>query len=88
MKTPPRALYCTLTEGAPANRATQLGGIKHSAPFIHADSQWAIFRAAVRTTNNMADKRNVLAASFKFSITRSANGRFSVSKAIILHSSY
>ena len=36
----------------------------------------------------MADKRNVLAASLIFFITRSAKGRFSVSRAIIYYYYY
>ena len=77
----------TWREGAPANRATLLGGLKHSPPLhaSHLGETESVERPLI-TTNKMADNRNVLAVYYYFFITRSANGRFSVSRAIILHS--
>ena len=80
----------TWRRGAPANRATRVGGLKHSTP-LHATHLSGIvsrlsFAWPLSTTNKMADKRDILVASLIFFFTRSASGRFSVSRAIILHS--
>ena len=68
----------------------RLGGLKHSLP-SHATHLSKIvgelsFEWPLSTTNKMADKRNVLEASVIIFITRSACSCFSVSRAIILHS--
>ena len=85
----PLALF-TWRQGAPANQATRQGGLKHHPP-LHATHLRGIigglsFERQLSTTRKMADKRNVLAASLILFITRYSSGRFSVSKAIILHS--
>ena len=84
----PKGLF-TWREGAPANQATRLGELKQSPPFyathLSGIASGLSFELPLSITNKM-DKRNVFAASFNFFITRSANGRFSVSKAVVLHS--
>ena len=67
-----------------------LRGLKHSPP-LHATHLSKIvgglsFEWPLSATNKIVDKRNVLAASLIFLSLRSARGRFSVSRAIILHS--
>ena len=60
----------TWREGAPANRATRLEGLIHSPP-LHAthltesvsEMCGLSFERPLSTTNKMADRRNVLAAS-------------------------
>ena len=60
----------TWREGAPANRATRLEGLTHSPP-LHATHLTVTvsemcelsFERPPSTTNKMADRRNVLAAS-------------------------
>ena len=54
-----KALF-TWRRGAPANRATRLGGLKHSLP-LHASHLSEIVERPLITTNKMAYKRNVLA---------------------------
>ena len=58
----------TWREGAPANRDTRLGGLKHSPP-LHASHLGEIVTSVERpliTTNKMADNRNVLALNYYF----------------------
>ena len=63
-----------------ANRATRLGGLEHSPPSHASHLSEIVSRAAANY--KMADKRNVLAASVFFFITRSTKGRFSVSRVL------
>ena len=74
----------TWREGAPANRATRLGGLKHSPP-LHASHQGEIVSQAA-ANHNKQDSGQQKRFGGIFFITRSANGRFSVSTAIMLHS--
>ena len=70
-----KALF-TWRQGAPSNQATRLGGLKHSLP-LHASHLSEIVERPLITTNKMAYKRNVLAASsVVFFVTRSTKGRF------------
>ena len=63
----------TWREGAPANRATRLEGLKHS-PSLHATSligtvselHWQSFERPLTKTNKMADQKNFLAARLIF----------------------
>ena len=59
-----RALF-TWRQGAPANRATRLGGLKHRPPLNATHLSGIVsglsFERPLSTTNKMADKRNVLA---------------------------
>ena len=60
----------TWRRGAPANRATRVGGLKHSTP-LHAPHLSGIvsrlsFAWPLSTTNKIADKRDILVASLIF----------------------
>ena len=60
----------TWRRGAPANRATRVGGLKHSTP-LHATHLSGIvsrlsFAWPLSTTNKMADKRDILVVSLIF----------------------
>ena len=70
------------------NRATRLGGLKHSPPFLHATHLSEIAgRAAAKHNKQDGGQKKRFGGKFSFFlITRSANGRFLVSRAIILHS--
>ena len=72
-------------KGAPANRATRLGGLKHS-PLLHASHLGEIVsRAAANHNKQDGGQQKRFGGKLLFFITRYANGRFSVSRAIILH---
>ena len=69
---PTKGLF-TWREGAPANRATQLEGLKHSPP-LHAthltgtasELHGQSFERPLTKTNKMADQKNFLAESLIF----------------------
>ena len=75
----------TWREGAPANRATRIGGLKHSPP-LHASHLGEIVSWAAANHNKQdGGQQKRFGGIFFFFIIRSANGRFSVSRARSLH---
>ena len=76
----------TCREGAPTNRATRLGGLKHSPPLHASHLGEIVSRAAANHNKQDGGQQKRFGGKLLFFITRSANGRFSVSRAIILHS--
>ena len=65
----------------------RLGGLKHSPPLHASHLGEIVSRAAANHNKQDGGQQKRFGGKFSFFfITRSANGRFSVSRAIILHS--
>ena len=67
-------------------RVPRLGGLKHSPPLHASHLGEIVSRAAANHNKQDGGKQKRFGVKLLFLITRSANGRFSVSRAIILHS--
>ena len=81
----------TWREGAPANRATRLEGMKHSPP-LHATHltgtasglRGQSFERLLAKTNKMANQKNFLSASLIFFFAHPTSSGFSVHRAVVL----
>ena len=74
----------TWREGAPTNRATRLGGLKHSPPLHASHLSEIVSRAAANHNKQDGGQKKRFGGKCIFFITRStmAKGRFSVSRVL------